>query len=55
MLRGCGRLKRLQVSEPILEDDHARGYGDVCEVCDEMAHFCVCGQPDTMEEAAFEV
>lgn len=44
----------VQVSEPILEDDVARGYGDVCEICDEMAHFCVCGQPDTMEEAAFE-
>jgi hypothetical protein len=42
------------VSEPRLEDDHARGYGDVCGICDEMAHFCVCGQPDTMEEAAFE-
>ena len=47
-------IKEPQMSEPILEDDHARGYGDVCENCDEMAHFCVCGEPDTMEEAAFE-
>jgi hypothetical protein len=42
------------MSEPILEDDVARGYGEVCENCEEMESFCVCGEPDTMEEARFE-
>jgi len=35
------------VSEPRLDDDIAMGRD---EVCDE----CACGEPDTMEEAAFE-
>ena len=42
------------MSEPRVDDDIAMGYGEICKSCDEMETFCVCGGPDTMEEARFE-
>ena len=41
------------MSEPRFEDDFAAGINQPCETCDEMD--CVCFEPDTMEEARFEV
>lgn len=38
------------MSEPRVNDDVAEGYGEVCEKCDEMKHFCICSPYDRLED-----